>query len=416
MIHKPLADLVALLRISPKQPQTRNNGPDRHRIPYLNDEHKPIAGNCLVWRIELENPSATIRYSNHSLQGNMDNLQQIYHLPPLLYRHISIGSWSQSYAEGARMLQDELSSFNCTLPFEVKFQVLKLLHNNYLNPSTLLDLLPEITSIAERSPVAIAAATVRRLCTQLDFPGPHVITESFQVDSLVNMLKENENRIQRQGILLNDIGGEAISDNMAMIHRVKITPAGFCLFGPERETQNRVLRKYPDHHRNFLRVEFGDEDGLPIRFNAKICNDRIFSTVQDEETKLYTGRFKALLESGIEIADMRYNFLGYSHSSLRSKMCWLVAPFLFHDDLMSNTNIIHDLGDFTVFTVPAKCAARIGQTFSDTPTSVPINPIVVRIGKDIERNGRVFSDGVGTMSQSLLDRLRDKYCQSRVKR
>ena len=68
---------------------------------------------------------------------------------------------------------------------------------------------------------------------------------------------------------------------------------------------------------------------------------------------------------------------------------------------MYDRMLISDLGDFTVIRSPAKCAARIGQTFSDTPTAVRIDPRAVKIVKDVEVGPRVFSDGVGTMSKTV---------------
>lgn len=70
--------------------------------------------------------------------------------------------------------------------------------------------------------------------------------------------------------------------------------------------------------------------------------------------------------------------------------------------------IIRELGQFSAIRSPAKCAARIGQTFSDTPITVKIDPNIMRIENDVERNGRVFSDGVGTMSTSLMHKIWDK--------
>jgi hypothetical protein len=70
--------------------------------------------------------------------------------------------------------------------------------------------------------------------------------------------------------------------------------------------------------------------------------------------------------------------------------------------------IIQDLGEFSVIRSPAKCAARIGQAFSDTRTAVPIDPKIVWDAVDVERNGCCFSDGVGTMSTSLMYKIWDR--------
>lgn len=63
--------------------------------------------------------------------------------------------------------------------------------------------------------------------------------------------------------------------------------------------------------------------------------------------------------------------------------------------------LIADLGDFSLIQSPAKCAARIGQAFSDTPTAVPLRTEVQTI-RDVELNNKVFSDGVGTMSPGVM--------------
>jgi hypothetical protein len=67
--------------------------------------------------------------------------------------------------------------------------------------------------------------------------------------------------------------------------------------------------------------------------------------------------------------------------------------------------LIKQLGDFTQIRCPAKCAARIGQAFSETPTAITFPPGTVKKMADIEHNGRVFSDGVGTMSTSVMRKI-----------
>ncbi|KAF3648938.1 RNA-dependent RNA polymerase 6 [Capsicum annuum] len=60
----------------------------------------------------------------------------------------------------------------------------------------------------------------------------------------------------------------------------------------------------------------------------------------------------------------------------------------------------------------AKCAARMGQCFSSTHATVEVLPSEVNSKlPDIERNGYVFSDGIGTMSADLAIEVAVK-CQS----
>jgi len=176
------------------------------------------------------------------------------------------------------------------------------------------------------------------------------------------------------------------SDDTATIHRVTVTPASIYLYGPDAEFMNRVLRKYPKHHEFFLRILFAEEDGEPVRFNPRVSNDQIFSE-----------RFKSILRNGISIAGCKCDFLGFSHSSLRAKTCWFMAPFAYNGSLLFARLLIQRLGDFTKIRSSVKCAARIGQSLSDTPTAATFPPRTFKIMDDIERNGRVFSDGVGTI-------------------
>ena len=66
--------------------------------------------------------------------------------------------------------------------------------------------------------------------------------------------------------------------------------------------------------------------------------------------------------------------------------------------------IIGDLGHFRDIRSPARCAARIGQAFSETPYYISLEDLDVTVLEipDVERHGRVFSDGVGTASLSVL--------------
>lgn len=64
--------------------------------------------------------------------------------------------------------------------------------------------------------------------------------------------------------------------------------------------------------------------------------------------------------------------------------------------------VVEDLGNFDLIRSPAKCAARIGQAFTDTSDSIPLDPSWIKTIPDVERNGRCFTDGVGTISRDLL--------------
>ena len=90
-----------------------------------------------------------------------------------------------------------------------------------------------------------------------------------------------------------------------------------------------------------------------------------------------------------------------------------MAPFVLDGTLTYAQLVIKNLGDFSSIRSPAKCAARIGQAFSQTLSSVTIPSEAFGQMPDIERNGRTFSDGVGTCSMEVLQKIWEKYNQAR---
>lgn len=86
-----------------------------------------------------------------------------------------------------------------------------------------------------------------------------------------------------------------------------------------------------------------------------------------------------------------------------------MAPFVLDGLRLHAKSVILDLGNFSQFRSPAKCAARIGQAFSQTLSSVKIPLNAFRVIPDVERSGRTFSDGCGTCSSEVLHEIWQKY-------
>ena len=163
------------------------------------------------------------------------------------------------------------------------------------------------------------------------------------------------------------------------------------LTGPEPEPTNRVLRRYAQSSDNFIRVVFQDEDGSSVRHDPS-----------SDHSRIYNERFKFILARSINIAGSGFSFLGFSHSSLRNQACWFMRAFIRDNRLMLAKMVLSDLGNFSAIRIPAKCAARIGQNFTETNATIEIKPEEVSYIDMVTRNGRDFSDGVGTISLELL--------------
>jgi hypothetical protein len=249
--------------------------------------------------------------------------------------------------------------------------------------------LPEIEELVQtHGPLKITVA-VRRLASQVPWPGPDVEARDFDIKELARLIHESAAHFSREGTIY-DLAQR--HEHLALIHKVTVTPCGLLLGGPEPEVTNRVLRKYSGYTDYFVRVTFADEDGELIRFDGRASQQKIFHE-----------RFKLFLEHGINIAGRSFTFLGFSHSSLRSQTCWFMAPVTLPESgLVIPPQVIKQLGNFTAIRSPAKCAARIGQAFSDTTGVATITPEALVRKPDVERNGRTFSDGCGTISEILL--------------
>jgi hypothetical protein len=142
-----------------------------------------------------------------------------------------------------------------------------------------------------------------------------------------------------------------------------------------------------------MRVSFANEDGLSVAHDQKASQKHVYS------------RFRKVLREGTIIVGRCYEFLGFSHSSLRCHQAWFMAHFMQDGVPFCARDVIPDLGDFTNIHCSSKCAARIGQAFSDTTFAVrvPDTACVVENKSDVIRNGRNFLDGCGTMSQELFE-------------
>ncbi|KAE9375996.1 rna-dependent rna polymeras-like protein [Stipitochalara longipes BDJ] len=367
--------------------------PQRQRIPALAPNHGLIAGSCYVYRVLLAHDSLR---APHQVAEYMHSLQKLSGLPPITHQQIDSVSPRKSFATCQKELESMLADVDkFSHHWRLKFQIRRLASNGILTPGQILSIVPDIVKILQGSGVDICIAAIRRLPTQIPWAGIETDAKDLDIPSLIRLLKSSEEYALNNDESLNSDGsfGHA-SDNMAMIHRVMITPAGMYLDGPDSEPMNRVLRKYLNYHEFFLRVSFADEDGEPVRYNPRVSNDQIFN-----------GIFKSVLRNGISIAGRKYDFLGFSHSSLRAQSCWFMAPFTHNGSLIFYKKLIEELGDFTQIRCPAKCAARIGQAFSETPVAVTFPSGTIEEIVDIERNDRVFSDGVGTMSASVMRKI-----------
>ena len=99
---------------------------------------------------------------------------------------------------------------------------------------------------------------------------------------------------------------------------------------------------------------------------------------------------------GILVGDRHYKFLAFGNSQFREHGAYFFAS----TSHVSANSIRAWMGYFYDIRIIAKHAARLGQCFSTT-RAVVNTTVRIREHPDIERNGFVFSDGVGRISDYL---------------
>ena len=184
---------------------------------------------------------------------------------------------------------------------------------------------------------------------------------------------------------------------------VSIAPTSMKLDGPFPERSNRVMRTYADNYDAFIRVSFVEETDLQYRHDREV------------DGPAFIRRWVTpILLDVLTIAGRRFRFLAYSQSALKSHTVWFVRE-RFTDpngDSITAATIIERLGKFDnleydrqLIYCPARYAARISQAFTTTEASVPVPADEIFIGDDIERNGYIFTDGVGSVSSKLARKI-----------
>ncbi|KAL8655096.1 MAG: hypothetical protein Q9226_003172 [Calogaya cf. arnoldii] len=171
----------------------------------------------------------------------------------------------------------------------------------------------------------------------------------------------------------------------ALIRSATVTPTTVYFNTPTVEISNRVIRYYTEHADRFLRVRFTDERD----------EGKIYSTDKDTMNEVFT-RVKRALRNGIKIGERHYEFLAFGNSQFRENGAYFFAP-LPH---LEAQQIRNWMGNFDEIPYVAQHAARLGQCFSTTRAIIGTRTTIREI-EDEERDGHVFTDGVGMLSPFL---------------
>lgn len=290
------------------------------RLPSLGDAHPKYVGQCLVYEFGV---------SPVDFQTKMNQLTE-WDLAVIRHSYHSLPNYEIGLSTFMAFLKTHTHSG--ILPFGVLFQLQALVYNAYLPPHIVVGLGVELVTIFKARKQAgkrpISVNSLKRLFNLIGWPSPFGNTAEFTVNGLLEMITGSDQELH-DGVIQADSLFRP-SPHMAYIHKVMVTPSRITLHGPEAEPLNRILRRFPNHHEYFIRVQFCDENGQDLHFSPRVNNKEIFA------------RFKGVFQDGIQIAGRVYTFLGFSHSSLRSHSSWVSLSHYssYHSPFTQNHNLL----------------------------------------------------------------------------
>ena len=356
--------------------------PKRIRISALNNRHAMVASSCYVYALKL---------SPDHIQAIKNLLHRKTFLPDIVVWPFWNGSRSSarvgSYRDLVNLLQNSLQHVD----FSIRFQLQRLAQNLYLLPHIVDRLIPKVLEFEQNRGVEATVYALQQFSKRIDYAGAASEADLFTISNLEALLNAQDDSYDT----LSPFALARRYSHLVLIHRARITPTSVYLEGPYAETKNAILDRYPDFAlQYFLRVTFEDENGEPLRYEPNV-----------DLSEIHSSRFRSILDGNINVAGRKFMFLGFSHSSLRDQSCWFCAPFIKDGSLVYGRALINELGDFTAIRSPAKCAARIGQAFTDLNDNVHLARTAIRRIADVERSDRCFSDGCSVASEAVFRKL-----------
>ncbi|KAI6030048.1 RNA dependent RNA polymerase-domain-containing protein [Pisolithus marmoratus] len=353
----------------------------RQRVSELNAGHGVVAPYAYQLRIVL--------YDDHD---GSNILNTFYELCPManirrLIRYVTIDAKEEEFFSSIAL--EDVKMWLRTLGdnWRVAFQIEALLNNGIAHTRDVLKLKPRIDNLINRHE-RIAEEVMR-----------------YFVEAAVNRSTVQPLQKCLEAILQRQLRRRqfTVPKGRFFCHRVTLTPTRLLLEGPNIAQSNRVIRQFKGYEDHFLRVSFRDDDRQQYKCTRDI----------DGGTFLRERVGKALKE-GLDLAERHFDFLAYSCSALKNHSVWFVSPFRHPDKgLVTAESIRASLGNFeAVIYSPSKYGARMAQAFTATDPSVKLHKSQWSEPSDIEQNGILFTDGVGTISRELANLIWQTLCEN----
>ncbi|KAI0671718.1 RdRP-domain-containing protein [Trametes maxima] len=353
----------------------------RERLPSLDDAHECVGPFAFQLRLVLNT-------DNQQARRNVKLLCEEAGIRPPGKVDIGVGCCGFFRPQTMDAVGEWIQGFR----WPVAFQLDALLRNGLLHSGDLHDLRNDIENL-HHADYEFAGDVLRHFSEKM--------LSKQRTTTVVECFKKTlaEDKKTAESLSEGEDAGLLLKRGTLKCYHAIVTPTKVLLRGPFETQSNRVVRKYHDYRENFMRIEFREETGMPLRWPKEVSGRLLIEQ-----------RFGDVLKKGLVIAGRRFRFLGYSNSGLREHTAWFMANFEHPDGgLITPDSIRGDLGDFSkVNTIPSKYAARIAQAFSATDPSVRITRDQWDDEmEDLGNDPYWHTDGQGTMSPGLRDKIWD---------
>lgn len=305
-----------------------------------------------------------------------------------------------------RNLEQDLDVLYRSLPFDIAFQIQALVMAWQLMPIEVFVLQASFKALDTKT----GAAKVKALASEIKWRDPRpTMNRNVDIAEMQQLLRQDLQQMEidspegeemtssmRARLAFYGSKQETNTSDSVLIHALTVSPAGMQLSGPHKDPGNRVLRKYPGLDDQYLRVSFKDEMGEPIKELRDV----------DGQSRILDGRFLDLLNQGVIVAGVKFDFLAFSSSQLKSYSCWFVRSPLVVDGnkIITAQDIRDSIGNLSHLQCPPKFAARLGQAFTTTMYSikVPTNQVFLIPDHKSKCGKYDFTDGVGKISSDMV--------------
>jgi len=359
----------------------------KHRVGFLDEGHSMVSSYAPHLRVELvHDPGLIDRFLTMCRESGIAQ-SVIMRFPS----HLPLLAIKKGFFSGKRLHKLRKGM---AFPWSITFQLEALLLNGLLNTGDLEQLIPLISSLSEEHSKF----------------GPRYVADFLRYyHEALKIRKATDSPI---ACFYEKLRNFKYSEPQPSLDirccHVTFTPTRILLEGPYATQSNRVIRQYQGYEDHFIRVDFRDEDMLQYRWDREVDGTFFLNT-----------RVGDTLKTGFELAGRDFEFLAYSNSALREHSVWFVNPFQHPIKGRVNAASIRDsLGNFKgddLLKQPSKLAARLAQAFTATDASAMIQRCEWEEVEDLDCpiEPHLFTDGVGTISRNLAQRIWSKHCEDK---